>query len=678
LNGNPAHAARAKDILLNLAERLTPDNRFLTDNTSLDFSVAILPLVQGFSMMRAAFTDEEAQRVLDRLFVPAAEIIRTNEYHGSDRRHWSNHRTWQNAAVGVIGYAASRRDLVDWAVNDPEGGFKVQIERAFGQDGVHWEGSPRYILYAMSPFFQLAEASAHADDENLWLYEAPNGNRLENLLEGLVQISETNLRLPNVGVRQQESLADFGAYVDLVYKRFPKAEYAWLLRQTLRVPPDRPWTYGLEVLRVFGRTPGPGEPPRLVRMLQRSIGWATMREGRGANMGGLESLYALLKYSRYERITGLLGTAHDPADKGSLEIRSFGRQWAAARSRNNVDDPLYTAFDRQTLSKNTVVVDFKSQPGAKEPYDSEGVSGRLLYFSERPLIKVTQVSVDDAYRLRYRRTVAVIGDPAAGDPQSFPPYVLDRFHLADGQAHTFDYVLRAGEPEFIFGEASAAFSAAEAGAAQAGYQHLRDVESFWTSSGGFVEWRASGVPEADGFRVHLLNDGTPTKFLRAFGPGLTATTRFPLVIARRDQTPTTTFTTLLEPFQRRSKLAAQAWSATADLSMVAVTGPAFRDFYLTLENDSRLASARNPEDANEAVSVQGKYGFVRFSAKGIVIHGDVQSFSLRWPAGTPVPEASHDTQRVRVTLRSGYLIYSRPADGRSRGSRASALLGTSA
>ena len=161
-------------------------------------------------------------------------------------------------------------------------------------------------------------------------------------------------------------------------------------------------------------------------------------------MGIPEPLYVLFKYSRFEGLGQGQGSAHEHADKGLLEIRAGGIQMAVARSRQNLADELYAGFDRQTVSKNTVVVDQASQMGAKGAFDSEGASGALDYMMLRPHIKIVQAHNNDAYKMSYVRTVAVVGDP---EEDKLPAYVIDFFELHDSKPHTYDYVMRGGEED---------------------------------------------------------------------------------------------------------------------------------------------------------------------------------------------------------------------------------------
>lgn len=565
----PSYRDFAAQGLASLGESWDSNDPFVRDNDSLDFSVFMVSLVYTYDLLRPALSDKEAERLEEGWFAPAAEAIQKNAYGGSDRHFRSNHRTWQNTAVGLLGFASGRKDLVEWAIRNPEAGFLRQLEISFGKDGIQWEGSPRYQLYTLAAFIALAEGAEQAGIGSLWKARGANGNDLSALLTGLLQIAETNMRLPNVNARRQENLDDFGSIFRLAYARTGNPDFGWVAARAKKNPPDRSWTYPLELLAALLPPPPTSlAAPRLLSAVRDDIRWATLRAGNGALMGADDPLYVLFKYGRFRDVQGP-GAAHDHPDKGLLEVRASGQQWLAARVRQETDDPLYAGFDRQTVAKNTLVVDETSQPGGKGPFDAEGTSGLLVFSDLQPFVKVVRANLAPVYGMPATRTVALIGE--GGDS----PYVLDLFEVQADRPHRFDYVLRAGEPDYVFTPSDLAVTEVPSWSNVLGYKELRQIHSGPLRASSTFGWK---TPSGQGVAINPLGTGPSTVF-ESRAPGLTDSTSFAHLILRQTA-PAVAFHTVIEPYRLAPQLRAHHLHADRPADGLVVQGSNFRDWFV--------------------------------------------------------------------------------------------------
>jgi hypothetical protein len=639
----------AKQRLLTAARNWNKSDAFVVSNDSLDFSIAMVSLAYAYGLIQSNLSKQESTLIRERFFMPAAEAIRKNMYGKDDRQRRSNHRSWQNAAVGALGRIVGRQDLVDWAVRDPQGGFQWQIQNAFGSDGLQWEGSPRYQLYAMAAMANLAEAVEDPSEPSLWNYTAPNGNQLADLFRGLLEIAESNGRLPNVNARQQENLENFACLYALAFRRTHRQELGWVSRQTPLSVPDRPWTYPIDAAmsaNPVSASETSGTPPLVGSDVEEDMGWATLRTGSGTVMGVPEPLYALFKYSRFKGLGQGQGSAHEHADKGLLEIRANGIQWAAARSRQNTSDALYAGFDRQTVAKNTVVVDQTSQPGARNAFDSEGASGGVFFSALRPRIKIVQAHNDAAYDLSYARTVAVIGDPGS---DGLPAYVIDLFDLHDRRPRLWDYVMRGGEEDQIFLDSGLpALKPAAFDAALPGYGFLRDTQSANVKTPFMVSW-GSG---SQGLALHVLAPQGAVRVFRSLAPGVGGGRSFPHVILRREKSPAAGFRVVHEPFTYSPVLKPQLVVDQPDFVAILVEGPHQRDWFLFRPLEAGKSEA---EFGGEVISINGRYGLVRVRDGAVDLDGDITNARVKTFGEKRVAEPLLNGKPIKATPNGSFL-----------------------
>ena len=108
-----------------------------------------IPLASAYGITKDHFTKEESELIEGKLFLPSAQHLcdyMTHQIH--------NHEVSICSAIGLIGLVCGREDIVDKAVN-AKYGLKYQFDHAVLEDGLWFEGSVGYHLFALRLFFEF-------------------------------------------------------------------------------------------------------------------------------------------------------------------------------------------------------------------------------------------------------------------------------------------------------------------------------------------------------------------------------------------------------------------------------------------------------------------------------------------------------------------------------------------
>lgn len=239
---------------------------------------------------------------------------------------------------------------------------------------------------------------------------------------------------------------------------------------------------------------------------------------------------------------GIPGGTHGHADKlhldivgaGGLQSTDLGQVYGASNS------DLTNNWYRETVSHNTVVVDGISQ--------DRSARGELAYFGTTPRLQVTDALAKGAYAslpsaadVTLRRRLLMTDN-----------YALDVFDATGSKPHTYDQSWHAGGSLAI---GNVLMKPAECPGPPCvlnpndkdnGYHRLTNVAQGNSADG---QWTAAWT---DGQSVLRLTGLEPraTDLLHETGPGTASTgTAIPFVLARRPDTASTRYTTLLETYR---------------------------------------------------------------------------------------------------------------------------------
>lgn len=476
--GRKEFAERAGEILMAYADRYS--NYPLHDRNgqpktgggrvmaqTLDESVWLIPVVFGYALVRDTLDAEQKRHIEEDLLVPAAEVIR------SHRMRIHNIQCWKNSAVGLVGIATNHPELVEEAIENPERGFRVQIEQGVTHDGLWWEGSLGYHQYTMNALWPLAEAARLSGID---LYS----ERYRSLYNAPIDLALPNGDAPGFNDSAGANLSAYGSLYEIAYARWQMPAHGRVVssasRQTLEA-----LLYGAEELPE-------GHPVPTASTLLMDAGYAVLRSS---------SLTAVMRYGQH-------GGGHGHPDKLNVVTFGAGRLGGLDPGSINYGVPLHREWYKSTIAHNTVAVDEANQTakdGELENWDAKAGSVTARASEAYPGVELIRSLTLQDGSLR------------------------DRFECRSEKAHTYDWAFHVpGKPRIdkSLGKASGVLGKTN------GYQHLRLKRRGKTSESFTCTW------DLDGATLELQVKGAPgTEIFLGEGPGRKPETPASALIIRR-------------------------------------------------------------------------------------------------------------------------------------------------
>jgi len=425
--GRDDYARRAREVLLGYAARYTSyprhdingeDNvrggRVLSQ--TLDESVWLIPIAWGYCLVRDFLSPDERRRVGTGLLLPAAQVIREH------RMGIHNIQCWKNSAVGLAGLAAGDESLVKEAIDDPDRGFHVQIERGVTEDGLWFEGSLGYHNYTMAALWPLAEAARFAGID---LYTA----RYRSLYDAPLALALPDGEPPGFNDSAGGNVAGYAPLYEIAYARYRVPAYGALVSRT---PRD-----SVQALLCGEETApaGPMIPERSA--LLPSAGLAMLRSS---------SMTVAVRFGRH-------GGGHGHPDKLNIVTFAGGRVFGLDPGSINYGVPLHREWYRSTIAHNTVGVDGQIQASADGRHEAWETGGGIT--------RLTAIA-DEVYPgVTLRRSLALHGSR-----------LDDRFECLAGAEHDYDWAFHA--PGQLRVSVKLSERRGALGAAN-GYQHIHGV-----------------------------------------------------------------------------------------------------------------------------------------------------------------------------------------------------------
>ncbi len=455
---------------------------------SLDEAVGIIKLAKAYDLIHASTSWTEAERwhVESDFFRETAKTLLAYN------QGINNHQTWYNAGILTIASVLGDKDLV-LKVLDMKGGFRDQLKRSFGDDGIWYEGTMAYQNYALQAMIEIVDAGRRL---GLPLHEEP---RFRTLLESPLTCAYPNGQFPALNDSDPSGLANFNH------------AWAWAW-QTYRDPKFARVLAGANLIRLKELL-GPDavlEPylPGKSTVLG-DIGLGILRRG-----AGLKASCVMVDFGPH-------GGGHGHYDKLSIVLFANGREWLLDPGRLSYSHKEYATWVKQTAAHNTVAVGGRSQ---------SATTGKLVWFSEQPEFVGCGVASDSAYRgAKLRRQLLL-----------FDTMLIDRFEVESAEPTQIDLFAHAVSKQVVPAEPRGPGAKGEPGSRD-GYQHLLNARSWQTE--GPSGWRF----EADKSQVLYVHFAglANEEIIACEGIGYQVAQKIPCLI-RRVQGKTAAFVTVYD------------------------------------------------------------------------------------------------------------------------------------
>lgn len=344
----------------------------------------------AFDLAFPAMSDDERQKIREKLFKPMLANI---DHNKAGKSNW---QSWHNAAF-VSGGACL--DDVEWlkkAIDDPKNGLLFQMGVSVTGDGMWYENSWGYHFYTLSSLVATAECSRRL---GFGLWGCPTFKKMFTLP---AQYAMSDGSLPRFGDDVNSSARGSSALFEPAYHVYKDD----VLLATLDTKPNfESVLYGRDVnVRAAAL--------KLQSVVFKDAGHALLRTD------GPAQLTAAFVF-------GPFGGFHGHFDKLSFVLFGYGKELGVDPGRAKSQAyrlPIHTNWYRATISHNAVVVDKKSQDGA---------GGELDSFAANEHFALAQAHCDTAYKGIAQTRLLLLA----------PDYALtfDQLTAADGKDHRFDW-----------------------------------------------------------------------------------------------------------------------------------------------------------------------------------------------------------------------------------------------
>lgn len=481
ITGDTKYVAKAKEILLAYGEKY--ESYPLHDihgkpkvgggkvgPQTLDESTWLITMVEGADCIWADLAEDERTTIERQLIRPATKVIRDH------KMGIHNIQCWKNSAVGLAGLLLGDRELVKEAI-EGEAGYFNQMRKGVLADGPWFEGAWGYHFYTVSALLHLTEG-AHHSGINLY------GPELKRMFDAPLALAMPNLTLPAFNDSNAVDLRGTAAAYETALARFKDDAYAVLTGRS-----------NSDAALLHGRKAAAKTAARDITSKNfPASGNVILASGTSEN-----AVWLCMKYGPH-------GGGHGHPDKLNFVLYGLGQVLAPDPGTANYGVPIQAGWYRTTLAHNTLVVDGVSQKPAE---------GKCVAFLSTNGFSAVTAEAGKIYPgVSFHRTVALLGNDLVvfiDQVRSDASHVLDLAYHNQGSLTA----MSGGTPW--------------QSPTNAGYAHLRDMQSVQSIEGNLVEFRAGG-----GKRVQwTMAGGETTTFVTGTGVGRHTEDRVPVVIARR-------------------------------------------------------------------------------------------------------------------------------------------------
>jgi len=358
VTGDKRYADKAREILLAYSEKYLNYPLHTTKgeakagggrvgSQNLDESVWLIPICQGADLIWEALDKKDQDTIARKLLIPAAKEVIQPAPHGIH-----NIQNWRNSAIGLVGFLVDEKELIRYAIDNPDTGFRSQMLKGVTADGQWWEGAWGYHFYTMSAIWGLTEAARNCGID---LYVP----QYKKMFDAPLRFMMPNMRLPAFNDSGEVGLSGGIGLYELAYARYKDPMCLDLLSKDSRANDYALW-YGVPTL------PGaPSQEPKSTNYTRS--GYAILTKGKGA-----DATWLCMKYGPH-------GGGHGHPDKLSFVLYSKGHVLGLDPGTCRYGLPIRMDWYVTTLAHNTLTVDSQSQKPAEGRPIAFGSDGGIDY-----------------------------------------------------------------------------------------------------------------------------------------------------------------------------------------------------------------------------------------------------------------------------------------------------------
>lgn len=355
------YSSKARDILLAYSKkylayplhdiygRIGPQNLGKDDKPALgggrvgpqnlDEAVWLIPVCQGADLVWDTLTQADRDTISNNMLMPAVKDVLMPNPLGIH-----NIQCWRNSAIGLVGFLLGDKDLISYAIDNPDTGFRAQITKGVTADGQWWEGAWSYHFYTVSAIWSLTEAARNCGID-LYCRE------FKSMFDAPLAMAMPNMYLPAFNDSGEVNLESEEDLYELAYARYKNPVYLGLLDKS-----DRHNNFAL----FYGEPKLPAVSPMNWKSTDYPhSGYAVLTKGKREM-----ATWLCMKYGPY-------GTSHGHPDKLSFVLYAKGHVLGIDSGTSRYGLPIHSAWYKTTLSHNTLTVDEESQ---------KPVEGRVISF----------------------------------------------------------------------------------------------------------------------------------------------------------------------------------------------------------------------------------------------------------------------------------------------------------
>jgi len=512
ITGRGKYAERAAEVLLGYAERYTKypyhsasretksswgarAGGHLFEQTLTEASSLASFIAPAYDLIGDSTTLSQAdhKKIREGLLLPMLKNIDRNK---AGKSNW---QSWHNAAILAGGALVGDAAWVRKAIDDPQNGFRRQMEISVSKDGMWYENSWGYHFYTVRALVITAE-SARRLGIDIW-----DDETFKKMFTLPAQYAMVRDKLPRFGDDVNSSLRAGDSFWEAPYHAYGDAVMLPLLSKTP----------SLESILLGRRIQDRPAPVQLESRVFTGAGHAILRtHGEGA-------LTAAVTFGPY-------GGFHGHFDKLSFVFYGHGQElgYDPGRAASQAYRlPIHTKWYKATLSHNTVLANGKSQQPA---------AGNLELFAANAKCAAAAATCNAAYPgVKHKRLLVMT-----------ETYLLVLDRLTAEKPTRFDWLYHNEGSKII---TDLATQSADIAGDFTGAEYIRNIrraESDKPVRLEFVDERAS---------THLTMAPQPgTKVTLGDGPGFSVTHRVPMTIITRSGTDVT-FAAVLEPVKPGAK-----------------------------------------------------------------------------------------------------------------------------